>query len=122
MFGAVALAAVVMIGVGEEQARRLHREKYLAILELLEKEVAKRPHEREYMAPVSPAEIAALLEREPAAPLENKGNYSEERYSFSRGLLGSLDLIVFYKQTADGPRLYSVADMNETRPLTRPQP
>jgi hypothetical protein len=122
-FGAVALAAAMMIGLGEEQAQRLHHEKYIAVLALLEQEVAKRPLERDYVAPVSPAEIAALMEQDPVQPLENKGYYLEERYSFQRGVpLATLDLIVFYKPTPDGPRLYSVADQEAARRLTQPLP
>jgi hypothetical protein len=120
--GVFALAAVMMMSFGADQATRLHREKYLALLALLEKEVERRPLERDYVAPVSPQEVAELIEQAPAKPIENKGTFLEEHYVFERGVLGSLELIVFYKPTPDGPRLCSVASDPAARRLTQPLP
>lgn len=95
---------------------KTHEAKFQELTKLVEQETSRSADDRKEKGPTGPKQVQEVMGFAPSVPLEDKGHYSHERYTYRRGLLVlTRDIDVFYKKYHGDtePGIYSVAHTKE---------
>lgn len=101
---------------------KTHEAKFQELSALVEKETARSADERKKGA-IGPKDVQETMGFAPSVPLEDKGHYHHERYTFHRALpFMTRDIDVFYKKYQGDiePGIYSVAHSEEEAKQAEP--
>lgn len=102
---------------------KTHKETFKALEQKITDEATRSADDVKAKGPFGPQEVQEFIGFAPSVPLEEKGHYAHERYSYRRGLLfQTLNLDVYYKKIGDKLAVTSVAHTDEDIAEATPQP
>lgn len=102
---------------------KTHKETFKALEQKITDEATRSADDVKAKGPFGPKEVQDFIGFAPSVPLEEKGHYAHERYTYRRGLLfQTLNLDVYYKKIGDKFAVTSVAHTDEDIAEATPQP